>query len=272
MEYRIRDLSINYEVIGSGKPVVMLHGYTLDHRMMMSCMEPVFNLKNGYKRIYIDLPGMGKSSSADWIINADEMLGILISFIGEVIPNENFLLAGESYGGYLSRGIVYKMPERVDGVLLICPVIKTDSRKRNVPPHAIIIKDDKLLSDLPLEEAEEFNSLAVMQNKTIYGRYKDEIMAAMKIADMKFLDDFQKNGYEFSFDPDKTDKKFSKPSLMIMGRQDSCVGYEDAWTILEHYPRASFAVLDGAGHNLQIEQDMLFNSLVSEWIRRVENQ
>jgi len=46
---------------------------------------------------------MGRSSSADWITNADIMLEVLISFIEKVIPNEKFLLAGESYGGYLSR-------------------------------------------------------------------------------------------------------------------------------------------------------------------------
>jgi hypothetical protein len=29
-------------------------------------------------------------------------------------------------------------------------------------------------------------------------------------------------------------------------------------------------VLDAAGHNLQIEQDALFESLVKEWLSRVE--
>jgi len=56
---------------------------------------------------------------------------------------------------------------------------------------------------------------------------------------------------------------------MLLGRQDSGVGYKDAWSILDNYPRATFAVLDRAGHNLQIEQEELFNSLVSEWLVRV---
>jgi hypothetical protein len=48
------------------------------------------------------------------------------------------------------------------------------------------------------------------------------------------------------------------------------VGYRDAWTILERYPRATFAVLDRAGHNLAIEQERLFAALVGEWLDRVE--
>ena len=44
----------------------------------------------------------------------------------------------------------------------------------------------------------------------------------------------------------------------------------DSWDILENYSRATFAVLDRAGHRLQIEQEELFNALVNEWLDRVE--
>jgi hypothetical protein len=48
------------------------------------------------------------------------------------------------------------------------------------------------------------------------------------------------------------------------------VGYRDAWNLIENYPRATFAVLDRAGHHLQIEQNMLFYALMEEWLKRVE--
>jgi pimeloyl-ACP methyl ester carboxylesterase len=59
---------------------------------------------------------------------------------------------------------------------------------------------------------------------------------------------------------------------MLMGRQDNIVGYRDQWDFIEDYPRASFVVLDKAGHNLQIEQDVLFNALVKEWLDRVKTE
>ena len=235
---------------------------------MKGCMEPIFNSESDYKRIYVDLPGMGRSSSADWITNADIMLEVLISFIEKVIPNENFLLAGESYGGYLSRGILHKIPDRIDGLLLICPVIIANNKKRNIAQHAVIVKDDRLLSDLSPEDAEDFSSSTVIQSKRIYERYKNEIIAGIKIADIKFLKNYKENGYEFSFNVDKAVEKFDKPTLIVVGKQDSCVGYKDAWNVFENFPRATFAVLDSAGHNLQIEQEQLFSSLVSEWVMR----
>jgi pimeloyl-ACP methyl ester carboxylesterase len=63
---------------------------------------------------------------------------------------------------------------------------------------------------------------------------------------------------------------YSGPALFMLGRQDSSTGYRDAWRILEHYRRATFVVLDRAGHNAQIEQPALFAALVHEWLDRVE--
>jgi len=271
MECKIKDISINYEIIGEGKPIIMLHGYYVDHRVMTGCMEPVLSDKEGYKRIYMDLPGMGKSESAEWVNSSDNMLDIVIDFIDKIIPNENFLLVGESYGGYLSRGVIHKMADRVDGVLLICPVIIAEYNKRNVPAHVVLVKDNELLSKLTSEEAEDFNSGAVVQNEKIYERYENEIMAGVKIADSKFLQSLQQNCYAFSFDVDKLDNKFDKPALLLLGKQDNCVGYKDTWDILENYPRATFAVIDKAGHSLQIEQSEILNLLANEWLVRVKS-
>lgn len=74
----------------------------------------------------------------------------------------------------------------------------------------------------------------------------------------------------FTFDVDAVQEEFTKPVLFLLGRQDASVGYQDAWNILNHYPRASFAVLDRAGHNLQLEQVKQFNCLTNEWLDRVE--
>lgn len=87
---------------------------------------------------------------------------------------------------------------------------------------------------------------------------------------MEFLNRIQEKGYAFSFDVDKQIKEFNKPSLFLLGRQDSVVGYQDAWKIIENYPRATFAVLDQAAHIVLIEQEKVFHCLVNEWLDRVE--
>lgn len=272
MNCKVQDILINYEIIGEGKPVIIIHGSHVDHRLMKGCMEPIFNNSNKYKRIYLDLPGMGKTKAPKWLKASDMMLAIILEFIETVIPNTDFLLVGESYGGYLSRGIIYKLSNRVEGLLLLCPVIISDFKKRSTPNHVILKEDKKLLSQLDPVEAKGFNKIQVVQSKQIWQRYKNEILTGVKLADNKFLEGLQEEGYAFSFEVDKMKEAFNKPMLMVLGRQDSIVGYKDAWNILDNFPRGTFAVLDKAGHNLQIEQPDVFNSLVKEWLARVDEE
>ena len=42
MFYEYGDGKLHYEMIGEGKPVLMLHGMTCDLNMMKGCMEPIF--------------------------------------------------------------------------------------------------------------------------------------------------------------------------------------------------------------------------------------
>jgi pimeloyl-ACP methyl ester carboxylesterase len=269
MECRLDTITVHYEVYGTGKPIVMLHGFSLDHRMMVGCMEPIFSQRPGWQRIYVDLPGMGRTKGEDWINGSDEMLQVVVEFIDTIIPNQRFLIAGESYGGYLARGVARKKADIVDGIALICPMIVPDKTNRDLPDLMVIKKDEAFLAELKKEQAEEFTSLAVVQDRYNWERFEREIVAGASLADNAFLDKIKRQ-YGFSFDVDAWPAPFPKPALFLLGRQDASVGYRDAWRILENYPRATFAVLDRAGHNLQIEQKGLFDALVSEWLDRVE--
>lgn len=270
MKCELEKITIYYEIYGKGYPILMLHGFEVDHRVLKGCMEPIFDNKPEYKRIYFDLPGMGKTIGEIWIKNSDQMLDIVIEFIDKIIPNQKFIIASESYGSYLARGVILKKKELVEGVLFICPVIFAKSDNREIPKHTVLLEDPKLLSHLTKYEAENFATIAVVQNRTIWEKFRDEFFSGVEAADKEFLEQIWNTGYPYSFDVDKFIGEFDKPTLFLMGRQDSIVGYRDAWKIIEQYPRASFVVLDQAGHILQIEKEKLFNCLVSEWLDRIE--
>jgi pimeloyl-ACP methyl ester carboxylesterase len=61
------------------------------------------------------------------------------------------------------------------------------------------------------------------------------------------------------------------PTLILAGRQDATVGHIASWALLGHYPRATFAVLDRAGHALHYEQVELVTALLSEWLDPVRD-
>jgi len=250
MECLIKNTRVYYEVYGEGLPIINLHGFMLDHRVLKGCMEPIFSKRSNFKRIYFDLPGMGKTKAESWIKNSDHMLELSIEFIKKIIPNQRYLIVSESYGSYIARGIIYKEPKYVEGAIFICPVIKAEHNKRSLPNN-----------DIPITQP----------SKKMLDRYKKEIQSALEIADSVFLDELNKVGYPFSFNVDDKIKKFDKPSLFLLGKQDLAVGYRDAWDIIEKYPYATYAILDRTGHDLQIEKEVIFNSLVNEWLDRIES-
>ena len=63
---------------------------------------------------------------------------------------------------------------------------------------------------------------------------------------------------------------YAGPTLVVAGRLDSTVGYAAAADLVDHYPHATLAVVDDAGHALPHEQPDLLRALVAEWLARVE--
>ncbi len=270
MECTLNNLTMHYEEYGEGIPILLLHGYYPDHRLMTGCMEPIFAKRPGYRRIYPDLPGMGRTAASESVYNSDTMLNTVLGFIDRVIPEGNFLVAGQSYGGYLARGIVARLKARVDGALFLCPMIVPSHENREIPAHTVLFREEAFLSAVKDTNAEDFFEMAVVQNKTTWERYMQEILPGVQLANGAYLENIRSTGYGFSFDLDADEAIFDKPVLFLTGRQDASTGYRDAYKILEHYPRAAFAVLDRAGHNLQIEQPALFEALTVEWLTRME--
>lgn len=268
MEIEVQGINIYYKVIGEGRPIVMLHGGFWDHRHMVAEMEPLFVKHPNWKRIYLDLPGHGKTPAKDWIIDQGQVLEIVLGFIDQVIPGQGFALAGTSRGGYLARGVIYQRPAAVDGALLIVPgryaVLPESSR----PQHITLFKDESLLSGLKPNEARTFKMLVVQSPKAL-DKLRENFYPALMLSDANFQKRILQN-YEFSFDVDKLPQPFEKPTLIIVGKQDNWAGYRDAWRMIDQFPRATFAVLDKTGHLLALEQEELFKALANEWLQRVE--
>jgi pimeloyl-ACP methyl ester carboxylesterase len=235
---------------------------------VVGAFEPIFEKRKGWRRIYPDLPGMGKTEGPEWLVTQDQVLDVLTNFIERVIPGERFATAGLSYGGLLAQGLVHRLADRMDGLLLLVPSMGPEET-RDLPSHQVLLREPINFEDMTDENVTGFKNLAVVQTQEHLEAWKRDIIPGLKAADEEFLGRLRKN-YAFSFDITALSKPFTKPALFLHGRQDNVCGYRDAWKVLESYPRASYVVLDRAGHSLQMEQRALFKALTNEWLVRVE--
>jgi len=266
MECRLGDIVLYYEEIGIGRPLLLLHGMPLDHRHIANDFEPILEKRSGWRRLYLDLPGMGKTHAPDWLTNQDQILELLCNFMDTVAQGERFVVAGTSYGTYLARGLIYKRGSDIDGLLLNVPSFITDTKP--LPKPLVVHQDPAFIAALTSDE-QDMRGFIVAQSLALLQVFRDVINPAVEIADKTFLQRLNQN-YAFSFNVDALPTPFPAPALFLAGRHDNWCGFHDTYTLLDNYPRASFAVLDRAGHGLAMEQKSLFRALVSEWLDRVE--
>lgn len=257
-------MTLHFVSHGDGVPVLAIHGWTPDHRLMTGCLEPIFSELSGYRRLYPDLPAMGQSPAGD-IDSSDGIMAALREFIDEQIGDQPFLLVGESYGGYLARGLVAERPEQVRGLAMMCPIGELWHKDRKLPEHVVLRTEPGVLESL--EEGEDFTDLAVVQTAAALAAYRADVAPGLAVADEAAMERIQKN-WALTIAPE-SGPPYVGPSLILCGRQDAVTGFEDLFPLLPHYPRATYAVLDVAGHNLQIEQPELLRAFVREWLLRV---
>jgi pimeloyl-ACP methyl ester carboxylesterase len=270
MEADLSDITIHYEAFGDGRPLVVLHGWGMDHRYMVSDLEPLFARRRGWRRIYPDLPGHGLTTGPDWITGRDQELDIVLRFIAAVVPETRIVLAGSSAGAYMARGVVHRRAAAIDGLLLTVPSILAGRGDPQVPEHVAVVADDALASEVGPEGAGGLFDYVVVQTREVV-EYLDVNVPGAGSGDEAYQERMrERENYSFSFDVDALADPFPAPTLIVTGRQDSMIGYRDAWGILENYPRGTFAVLDRAGHMMGVEQADLFHALAGEWLDRVE--
>jgi pimeloyl-ACP methyl ester carboxylesterase len=267
VEATVRGIPVNYEEFGEGRPVLLLHGFGLDHRFTVHHYEPLFVGRTGWRRIHADMPGMGRTPAPDWLVNEDQMLDVLLDFVEAVAPSERLVVIGSSWGAYLARGLADRRADRLDGLMLVVPVVHADRDTRDLPPRTVLLADPAALGDVGPDE-ETWLEVNVIQTPETLAAYRASIKPGTDAADADFLERMTP-GYAFSLE-DELMTPIPAPTLILAGRQDSICGYRDAWPLVEHMPRASYVVLDRAGHALEDEQPTLFRALVDEWLDRVE--
>ena len=243
---------MHVEAIGEGRLVVMVHGWRLSGDVERADYEPVFARRPGWRRLYPDLPGMGHSPAEPWVRDKGDFLEALRRGINDHAGDSPFAIAGTSSGAELARAVAHLMPDRVRGLLMRVPMLVGDDAARIVVPA-------EAEAALPAHYHEA--------RATKLGRLWEP---ARQLADDEFLGPIRADPRRYTLRGVDTETPYAGPTLVIVGRQDTRVGYQQAWDLMHLYPRATFALLDREGHELPVSNRKLFETLVNDWLDRVK--
>lgn len=243
---------------GAGRSVLVLHGAGVDHREVEACFEPAFDGVAGFRRIYPDLPGMGRTVAPHGMRSAEDVLDALLEFAGEVAGGSSYLLIGHSVGAYYAQAMASRAPTRVAGLALVCPFLPSP---RDVPDHRVVVGSSEIGD-------EDFRSYFVIHTPEMLERYERYVAPAAELVDRAAL---ERIGQRWELGGDRG-TGYAGPTLIMAGRLDSTVGYGAAIDLVDHYPHASLAVVDDAGHALPHEQPDLLRAHLQAWLARVERR
>ena len=265
----VEGISVDIDLRGSGLPILVIHGWSADHRYMAADLESNFDSTSPWQRIYFDLPGHGKTIAPDWLHDQSQMFNILLQVIEQVLGTQKFAVVGNSYGGYLALGLARTIPEQLLGVALLVPDLPDDSNNRDVPTVQIIVEDANIFTDLQDDEQWIPNGV-VEHSQYALDQIREFDMPGYRASDDDLLERLNKN-YLLPVEVRQAGDPFAQPSLIALGHQDATVGYERQLQLLPEFPRATIAVVDMAGHYLgRVERPKVFNALVRDWLERVE--
>lgn len=265
--------NLSWHSIGEGIPILFIHGWEMNGNYESSDFEPIFDSIPGFRRIYIDLPGMG-STPANGIKSIDDIFLRLVHFVERIIGKDRFLLAGSSCGGALAIGLSQQFRSQIDGLLLRVPLIESDNSKRDLDSFQPIISNPELISQLTPQEKNDLGNILIQTPEylsKLRQKINDTVLPAIQASDFGVLGPIRsdKQLYKLSAKYQSNTDKFLAPTLILCGRQDDDVGYRDSIRLLQQYPRATFAVLDRETHALPLDDQGLFKALVLNWINRV---
>ncbi len=223
-----------------------------DHKSMKAWIEPIFDEIQGFQRIYIDLPAHGRSLIDKDFKSSDDMLLNILDFINIKIPNQIFSLIGFSFGGYLAQGILHHRHKNVKSICLLATSLHL--KERDLPEKIVVTKDEDALKELYADIRRAFETLMNYQNKE----------------NLKYflMSNWRETGYFLSEEPLNNVGTLTQPALIILGKQDSICGYKDHFFLIEKFQNATFSILDGAGHMLQIEKRKIVQGLIKDWLIR----
>lgn len=252
------------QVLGEGLPLVVIHGFGVDHRIMLP-LEGAIE-ESGWQRIYIDLP-WAEGNADNNASSADHVSQGALEDIHECLGDRPFAVLGNSFGGMIARYIAHERRDQVLGLATLAGVYEPIHQARTLPRRQVVREDASVLA-LAGHIRDDYEAMAVVQSEATLEAFTRYALPGLRGANQTILERVAEQ-YALSVEPEIAHPApFEAPSLHLFGRQDHVTGYEDGWKLRDHYVRGTYAVLDSAGHNVHLERPELTAALVKDWLVR----
>ncbi len=247
---------MSHDVVGSGPPLMLLHSGVCDRRMWRPQVEA---LMGAHQVVAPDLRGFGDTglepggfSYVDDVVELLDHLGIGQAFV-----------VGSSFGGKIAMQVAAAVPDRLLGLLLLCPgypgLAQTDTAERFGD------KEEELLEAGDIEGAVDLNVV------TWLGPDADEATVELVRSMQRRAFDVQIPADAWPDPPEPTDADIdlaaiTAATLVVSGDLDMDHFRAIAVHLAEQIDIARLVTLPWAGHLPSLERPDEITSLIERFV------
>ena len=251
-------IDIAYDDVGTGLPVVFLHGFPHNRSLWAPQLG---GLLSRARCVAPDLRGFGDSEiSGPYSMDryADDIVAML-----DALQIERAVIAGLSMGGYIAFALWRRHRERVRALILADTRPGADSEEARAKRRELIA----------LAQAKGSGAVADAQIAGMVGRTTREKHPDIADAVHRMLTMAPVNGVVGALEammarPDSTPilATIDVPTLIIVGDEDVLTPPREARAMHEQISGSRLEVLAGAGHVSNVERPAAFNHVASEFL------
>lgn len=122
----VNGINLAYAQHGKGKPIVLIHGFPLDHSIWE---ETVGYLQDKFQLIVTDLRGFGRSSTPAGSYSLEDMASDIAGLL-DYLELDKTTLVGHSMGGYIGLAFARLYPNRLAGLALVSTQAQGDTSEQ----------------------------------------------------------------------------------------------------------------------------------------------
>lgn len=234
-------MSVHVEIIGQGKPLVMIHGWGMHSGVWQPLVK---RLSKDYMLYLVDLPGMGSSRPIE-----PYHLYNLADEVAEVIPGVCDVL-GWSFGGLVAQSIATTQPDRVRRLVLVGSTpcfVRKDDWQSAIDPENWREFADNVNNDYK-HTMMQFLTLQCMRASDARGTIR-ELRKSFELKPTPTQTTLQR-ALHIMLESDLRNEvaNIRRPTLLIHGDRDTLAPVQAAHWMMQQLPIGFLRVMAGAAH------------------------
>jgi 3-oxoadipate enol-lactonase len=232
-------LSLAFERRGKGAPLLLIHGFPLDHGFW----EPFLPyLESNFDLIIPDLHGFGFSDGSEDDFTIEQMASDLAVLLDKLNIQKTFI-SGHSMGGYVALAFAHAHPEKVLGLGLLASQAMPDAPERKTGRYATAER-------VGLHGVVEVAGMAekLSANPELIPFFREIILRQRPVGIIGAL-----KAMAGRPDATKFTALFKFPVVLVHGLEDVLIPAERSREMKALMPQAKLIELPGVGHSPMLE-------------------